>query len=44
MPQHEYSVGQSVHFTPDRSADASARGAYTVVRALPRPVAFCNIV
>lgn len=35
MAQHKYSVGQSVRFTPDRSTDASARGAYTIVRALP---------
>ena len=35
MPQHKYSIGQSVHFTPDRNADVTARGAYTIVRALP---------
>lgn len=35
MAQHKFSIGQSVRFTPDRSADASARGAYTIVRALP---------
>ena len=35
MAQHKYSVGQSVRFTPDRKTDASARGAYTIVRTLP---------
>lgn len=35
MAQHKYSVGQSVRFTPDRYADASVRGAYTIVRTLP---------
>jgi hypothetical protein len=35
MTPHKYSVGQSVHFTPDRNADLSTRGAYTIVRALP---------
>lgn len=35
MAQHKYSVGQIVRFTPDRNTDASARGAYTVVRTLP---------
>ena len=35
MAQHKYSVGQIVRFTPDRSTDAGARGAYTVVRTLP---------
>lgn len=35
MTQHRYSVGQSVHFSPDRNTDASARGTYTIVRALP---------
>jgi hypothetical protein len=35
MAQHKYSVGQSVRFTPDRTTDQSARGAYTVVKKLP---------
>ena len=35
MLQHKYSAGQNVRFTPDRYADASARGAYTIVRTLP---------
>lgn len=35
MAQHKFSIGQSVRFTPDRSTNASARGAYTIVRALP---------
>ena len=35
MAQHKYSIGQTVRFNPDRSMDASARGAYTIVRALP---------
>jgi len=35
MARHKYSVGQSVSFTPDRNADVSARGAYTIVRVLP---------
>jgi hypothetical protein len=35
MAQHKYSIGQNVRFTPDRGTDASARGMYTIVRALP---------
>lgn len=35
MALHKYSVGQSVRFRPDRNVDASARGDYTIVRALP---------
>ena len=35
MVQHKYSIGQRVRFTPDRGTDASARGTYTIVRALP---------
>ena len=35
MAQHKYSVGQSVRFSPDRNTDVSARGFYTIVRALP---------
>ncbi len=35
MAEHKYSVGQSVRFTPDRNTDASARGAYTIVKTLP---------
>ena len=35
MGQHKYAAGQSVRFTPDRSADASGRGAYTIVKTLP---------
>ena len=35
MAQHKYSAGQSVRFTPDRNTDASARGAYTIVKTLP---------
>lgn len=35
MAQHKYSIGENVRFTPDRDIDASARGAYTIVRALP---------
>ena len=35
MAQHKYSVGQRIRFIPDRYADASARGAYTIVRTLP---------
>ena len=35
MTQHKYSVGQSVRFTPDLHTDASARGAYTIVKTLP---------
>jgi hypothetical protein len=35
MAQHKYSVGQSVRFTPDRIADATASGTYTIVRPLP---------
>lgn len=35
MAQHKYTVGQSVRFNPDRYADVSARGAYTIVKTLP---------
>lgn len=35
MTQHKYAVGQSVRFTPDRNTDATARGAYTIVKTLP---------
>ena len=35
MTKHKYAAGQSVRFTPDRYTDAGARGAYTIVRALP---------
>lgn len=35
MAQHKFAVGQSVRFSPDRHTDASARGTYTIVRALP---------
>ena len=35
MAQHKYAVGQSVRLTPDRGTDPSARGVYTIVRALP---------
>lgn len=35
MAQHKYSIGENVRFTPDQDIDASARGAYTIVRALP---------
>jgi hypothetical protein len=35
MPKHKYKVGQSVEFTPTRSAIPSASRAYTIVRLLP---------
>jgi hypothetical protein len=35
MLQHKYSAGQNVKFNPDRYGEASARGAYTIVRTLP---------
>lgn len=35
MAQHKYSIGENVRFTPDQDIDASARGACTIVRALP---------
>jgi hypothetical protein len=35
MAQHKYSVGQTVSYKPDRRTDASARGAYTIVKTLP---------
>lgn len=35
MAQHKYAAGQNVRFTPDRNTDATARGAYTIVKALP---------
>lgn len=36
LAQHKYSVGESVRFAPDRDIDANARGAYTIVKTLPR--------
>jgi hypothetical protein len=35
VPQHKFSVGESVHFTPDRITEPSARGTYTILRGLP---------
>jgi hypothetical protein len=35
MPTHKYKVGQSVEFTPIRSAIPSSSRAYTIVRLLP---------
>jgi quercetin dioxygenase-like cupin family protein len=35
MMQHKYKVGQIVHFSPNMSHAASARGSYEVVRLLP---------
>ena len=35
MAQHKYSTGQNVRFRPDRNTDASALGAYTIVKPLP---------
>jgi hypothetical protein len=35
MGLHKYAAGQNVRFTPDRSADAGGRGAYTIVKTLP---------
>jgi len=35
MLQHKYSAGQNVRFTPDRYGEATARGAYTIVKTLP---------
>jgi hypothetical protein len=34
MAQHKYAV---VRFTPDRTTNPSARGAYTIVKTLPEP-------
>ena len=35
MATHKFAIGQSVRFTPNRNTDASARGAYTIVKRLP---------
>jgi hypothetical protein len=35
MAGHRFTVGQAVHFSPDRRDDGSARGRYTIVRLLP---------
>jgi hypothetical protein len=35
MAQHKYLAGQSVRFSPDLNIDASARGAYTIIKTLP---------
>ena len=36
MAQHKYGAGQKVRFTPDRNTDAGSRGAYTIVKTLPK--------
>jgi hypothetical protein len=35
MAIHQYTVGQSVRFSPHRFEDATGRGVYTIVRLLP---------
>jgi len=35
MALHKYLAGQNVRFSPNRYADGSERGLYTVVRPLP---------
>ena len=32
---HKFSVGQSVHFSPDRQQDGASRGRFKVLRLLP---------
>jgi hypothetical protein len=35
VAQHKYSAGRTVRFSPDRNTDPGARGAYTIIKALP---------
>jgi len=35
MSQHKFAIGQMVKFNPDRFAEGSARGVYTIVKTLP---------
>jgi hypothetical protein len=35
MSTHKFSVGQSVHFSPDRGQEVAVRGSFTVVGLLP---------
>ena len=35
MAAHKFSVGQTVHFSPDRGQEVAARGRFTVVSRLP---------
>jgi hypothetical protein len=35
MAVHKFSVGQTLHFSPDLGGDSKSRGAYKVVRQLP---------
>jgi hypothetical protein len=35
MLTHQFAVGQTVHFSPDRSQGAAGRGLFKIVRLLP---------
>ena len=35
MSAHKFSVGQTVHFSPDRNQQGTVRGSFKVVRLLP---------
>jgi hypothetical protein len=35
MSAHKFSIGQTVHFSPDRGQEVAARGRFTVVSLLP---------
>jgi hypothetical protein len=35
MSAHRFTVGQTVHFSPDRNQEGAARGSFKVVRLLP---------
>ena len=35
MLAHKFAVGQTVHFSPDRGQEGTARGSFKIVRLLP---------
>lgn len=35
MSAHKFSVGQTVHFSPDRNQQGTVRGSFKIVRLLP---------
>jgi len=35
MPAHKFTIGQVVHFSPDRQQESAARGRFKIVRLLP---------
>ncbi|HKS88832.1 MAG TPA: hypothetical protein VJR70_05270 [Stellaceae bacterium] len=35
MPEHKFTVGQTVQFSPDRSQGTAGRGRFKIVRLMP---------